>query len=159
MSRLIQIRNRQPRKRVDTVQLKRLLQDALGRELGVTSYEVCVHLIDATEMTRVNETFLQHEGSTDVVTFNHREEPSATELHGELFVCVDEAVALAPKFKSGWQAEILRYAIHGFLHLQGHDDDEPAARRRMKREENRVLRALRKRFAVARIARRMPADP
>ena len=158
MSRLLQIRNRQRRRLIDARFLKAMLGEALAHELDVNAYEVCVHLVGATEMTRLNETFLQHAGSTDVITFNHREIPNETELHGELFVCVDEAMARAPEFKSTWQAEILRYAVHGCLHLQGHDDHEPNDRRRMKREENRVLRALGKRFAVARIARNMRAD-
>jgi rRNA maturation RNase YbeY len=57
-------------------------------------------------------------------------------MHGELFICVDEAVLQAKKFKTSWQSEIVRYLVHGVLHLLGHDDFKPA-RRKMKREENR----------------------
>ena len=150
-SQLLQIQNRQRTQRVDSRLLKKLLSDVLSNDLGVAHYEICVHLVGAREMTSVNETFLQHGGSTDVITFSHREPPSATELHGELFVCVDEAIELAPRFRGTWQSELVRYAVHGFLHLQGHDDREPLARRRMKRVENQVLRSLRKRLAVERI--------
>ena len=45
----------------------------------------------------------------------------------------------AKQFKTTWQSEIVRYVIHGVLHLLGHDDRLAAARRRMKREENRLL--------------------
>lgn len=150
-SQLLQIQNRQRTRSVDTRLLKKLLRDVLSNDLGVARYEICVHLVGAREMTSVNETFLQHAGSTDVITFSHREPPSTTELHGELFVCVDEAIELAPRFRGTWQSELVRYAVHGFLHLQGLDDREPAARRRMKRVENQVLRSLRKRSAVERI--------
>lgn len=150
--RVLVISNRQRTRRIDRRELRRQLRWALEHALGIDRFEVGIHLVAAPEMTAVNETFLQHEGSTDVITFNHVEGHSPTELHGELFVCVDEAVALAPRFKTTWQDEVVRYCVHGCLHLQGHDDLEPGLRRRMKREENRVMRALRIHFAPATIA-------
>jgi len=39
-------------------------------------------------------------------------------------------------------AELARYMIHGLLHISGHDDKVSAARRKMKREENRLVRLL-----------------
>jgi rRNA maturation RNase YbeY len=70
-------------------------------------------------------------------------------LHGELFICVDEAVLQAKNFKTSWQSEIVRYVVHGVLHLLGHDDLKPGLRRKMKREENRLVRLLARRFSLA----------
>lgn len=154
MSRILQINNRQ-QLQINTRELKRLLADVLRRDLEVRAFELGIHLVGAGEMTCVNETFLKHEGSTDVITFNHRDQHDAAELHGEIFVCIDEAVALAPRFRASWQAEVIRYAIHGLLHLQGFDDHESTERRAMKRVENRVMRSVRKRFAVTSIARKV----
>jgi len=146
---VLHVRNRQHRQRIDTPRFRRLLLEVLASGLGVTRFEVGVHLVGDAEMTVVNETFLRHAGSTDVITFNHRDRPSVTELEGELFVCVDEAERQAPRFRSTWQQEMMRYAVHGFLHLQGHDDQTPMARARMKRMENRVMRTLRRRGELA----------
>jgi probable rRNA maturation factor len=55
---------------------------------------------------------------------------------------VPEAVRQAAEFGTTWEAELLRYVIHGILHLRGYDDLEPAKRRVMKREENRLVRKL-----------------
>lgn len=153
MSGVLEIRNRQRSRRLDSRRLKTILAGALETELGVVRHEVCVHLVGPREMTRVNETYLQHAGSTDVITFNHQDAACPTELHGEIFVCVAEACELAPRFRSTWPAEVVRYAVHGFLHLQGHDDGKPAARRRMKRVENRVVQSLRRRFNLAAVDR------
>jgi len=68
-------------------------------------------------------------------------------LHGELFICIDDAVAQARPFRTTWQSEIVRYVVHGILHLQGFDDSTPDARRKMKRQENHLMRALAKRFS------------
>lgn len=159
MTRLLQIQNRQRSRRIDIREMKRMLTRALVDLMKVEEYELGIHLVGAGEMASINETFLQHEGSTDVITFNHAEVETPGSLHGELYVCVDEAAALAPRFRTSWQAEVLRYSIHGFLHLQGHDDQEPGLRRTMKREENRIVRSLRKQFAVEKISRNMRPSP
>jgi probable rRNA maturation factor len=66
---------------------------------------------------------------------------------------VDEAVLQARKFGTHWQSEIVRYVVHGVLHLTGHDDRLSAARRKMKREENRLLTGLSRRFSLAQLSR------
>ena len=153
MSRVLLIRNRQRQKRVGGRRLKKILTGALRDDMGVISYEIGIHLVGANEMTTVNETFLAHEGPTDVITFNHSQIDDPTSLHGELYVCIEEAMSLAPKFRTTWQDEVVRYCVHGVLHLQGYDDLEPWMRRQMKRRENRVMRSVRKQFAVDEIDR------
>ena len=74
-------------------------------------------------------------------------------LHGELFICVDEAIRQARRFRTTWQSELVRYVVHGVLHLLGHDDHHAADRRKMKREENRLVRLMARRFAFTRLAR------
>jgi rRNA maturation RNase YbeY len=108
-------------------------------------------------MARVNWQFLRHEGSTDVITFDHTEKPKAEsgkqkQLHGDLFICVDDAVSQAKQFGTDWQSEVARYVVHGVLHLLGYDDLEPHLRREMKREENRLVRGLGKRFSLAQLS-------
>jgi probable rRNA maturation factor len=55
-------------------------------------------------------------------------------------------VAQARRFHVHWQSELVRYIVHGLLHLQGFEDLDPAARRRMKRQEDRLLKHLAGRF-------------
>jgi probable rRNA maturation factor len=189
MSRTLSIRTRQRLRRINLSLLRRLTIHVLERQLRVTRFELAIHLVAADEMARVNETFLKHPGSTDVITFDHADEmgpasvsprtenrlagqergasihknlpsreslESDLALHGELFICLDEAVKQASVFGATWQAELVRYVIHGLLHLCGYDDRDPAARRRMKRAENRLLRETTKRFPPAKLERRNP---
>ena len=115
--------------------------------------ELGVHLVAAPEMTLLNETFLHHTGSTDVITFNHAEENSTDSIHGEIFICLDDAVKQADAFRTTWQSELARYVIHGVLHLRGFDDLTPSKRRVMKREENRLLRESIEQFPLPRFAK------
>ena len=145
MSRTLSLQNRQRVRRVDTALLRRITRHLLRDQFRVVDFELAIHLVAADEMSRVNWSFLQHEGSTDVITFDHSNEPASlmkpkSSLHGEIFICIDDALKQAREFRTTWQSELTRYVIHGLLHLLGHDDLKPAARRRMKLEENRLLR-------------------
>jgi probable rRNA maturation factor len=193
----VMITNRQRTKKINARKLKQIVS-ALLSHLKLEDAELGINLVGATEMTRVNRQFLGHEGSTDVITFDHRgavgETPapvaadvrrrtrsrdltgshrlltsaatqlpgavtspdssfvirhSSLPLHGELFICVDDAVAQARAFQTSWQSEVVRYTVHGVLHLLGYDDVAPVLRRQMKREENRLVKRLEHRFSLA----------
>ena len=161
------IANRQRTRKINLRLLKQIAA-ALLAELKIEKAELGINLVAAPEMTRLNETFLRHAGSTDVITFDYaddgragsppaaktgRRTEDAPALHGEIFICVDEAVLQARNFGTTWQSEIVRYIVHGVLHLLGHDDSRAGARRKMKREENRLLRELSRRFSLAQLWR------
>ena len=151
------IANRQRVKKINSLLLKQIIGE-LFAELKITEAELGINLVAARAMAQVNWDFLQHEGSTDVITFDHMEKRKAEsgkrkQLHGELFICVDDAVKQANEFKTSWQSEIVRYVVHGVLHLLGYDDLKPHLRRVMKREENRLVRLLAKRFSLAQLSR------
>ena len=130
------ITNRQRDRKLDTRRVRAVAEAALaeagqGAELGI-------HFVSAKRSAEVNWQFLQHEGPTDIITFDHGSTPAR--LFGEMFICVPEAVRQAAEFRTDWKQELHRYVIHGLLHLRGFDDREPAVRRVMKREENRLVR-------------------
>jgi probable rRNA maturation factor len=131
-----------------------LLQDFLY----VQDFELGVALVGETRIAELNEQWLKHHGPTDVIAFSYGDDAPEAVLRGDLFVCVPVAVEQANRFRTTWQKEILRYIIHGLLHLRGHDDHDPLKRRTMKREENRLLKELTLRFNVGRIARSVTGE-
>lgn len=168
MSLDLTLRNRQRTRPVETRRLRQICTTLLEDLLHIKSAELAVTLVAAPEMAGINWQFLQHEGPTDVITFDHSPAPdsgrqtrhaSRRPLSGELFVCLDEAVLQAGHFRTTWQSELVRYIIHGTLHLLGYDDHHAAARRTMKREENRLLRLLAARFPLSRLARKPRLPP
>ena len=154
MSELV-VRNRQDTRNVDLRLFRDIARSLLTDLIAVEECELGVHLVGASEMARLNEEFLKHRGSTDVIAFNHADLRTAC-LHGEVFLCLDEAVTQAKRFRSSWQSELVRYLVHGILHLRGFGDSTPDARRKMKREENRLLRLLARTFPINRLARPGP---
>lgn len=83
-------------------------------------------------MAEANVRFLGHAGATDVITFEH----------GEILVCPAVARTEAAARGLPFAQELLRYAVHGWLHLRGYDDKRPADRRRMHARQERLVRRL-----------------
>ncbi len=101
--------------------------------------ELSFALVTDDRMAALNQGFLGHEGPTDVLSFPLQEEPR---LVGDVVISVDTARREAERRRHPAYDEVVLYAVHGVLHLLGHDDHDPASRRRMRRAERRVLRAL-----------------
>jgi len=141
VSNPLTLRNRvaQP---LDLAFLRRVFRFLLRDLLGANVRELGIYVVGEEKMTQLNETFLRHRGVTDVIAFNYAENSSGAALYGEIFVCVDEARLQAKRFGASWQEELVRYIVHGILHLLGYDDHRKADRLRMKREENRLVKEL-----------------
>jgi probable rRNA maturation factor len=150
----IAILNRQRARNMDLESLKKIATATLA-ELKIEVAELGIVLVGPGEMASLNQRFLGHEGATDVITFEynspgftiHRPQsaalnPKGMPLHGEIFVCISEAERQAKIFGTDWRSEVVRYIIHGILHLTGYDDLQPLARKKMKAVEGRLLRKV-----------------
>jgi probable rRNA maturation factor len=173
--RILHLRNRHPVCSVRLGLLRRISRALLEAAWRDGSFDLAIDLVGAPEMTRLNEAFLRHKGSTDVITFDYaeraeqgarpsrvpvpsgrigdRRDVSPALLHGEIVVCLDEAVCQARRFHTTWQSELVRYVVHGVLHLLGYDDQGSRARRRMKAAEDALVRQLARRFVFSALSR------
>ena len=125
---------------------------------GMTEGEISISFLSALKMAQINESYLGHSGPTDVITFDYSipcSEPNrpiasrgnipAPVSHfvaGEILICPEVAAAQGSAYGTGWKLEVLRYLAHGLLHLAGHDDQEPLARRAMKLAEDAAVKRI-----------------
>jgi probable rRNA maturation factor len=128
--------------RVGTRALRQLARRLLEDALGLRHYSLAVHLVSGQRIAALNRRWLGHDGVTDVIAFDYRMNPPELDLHGEIFLCPEEAVRQARRYRTTREAELARYLVHGVLHLIGYRDRNPTSRRRMKRREDRLLRHL-----------------
>ena len=154
--RELQVRNRQRDQTLDTKFVRELARALLEEEMGLTDFELGISFVSSSRMAEINQQYLQHEGSTDVITFDYREGYEAgsesSELAGEIYISVSDARRQAREFGTRWEEEVVRYIVHGILHLRGYDDVAAAKRTVMKREENRLLRRMKRRFNFRAVA-------
>jgi probable rRNA maturation factor len=147
----VTVRNRQSTRRIQVPLLRRISRTLVSELLHKNRFELGVYLVDEAEITELNETFMRHKGITDVIALDYCE-VGLKVIAGEIFVCVDEACFQARRFRTTWQSEVVRYVVHGVLHLSGYDDRRAKDRRRMKEAEERLVGKLAKRFSFAELA-------
>jgi probable rRNA maturation factor len=129
--------------------------------LGARACEVELSFVADAEMTRLNFDHMRERGPTDVLSFPLHEwvveggrstlsdddgiSPPGALLLGDLVINVDQAVRQAAA--GGWSVveEIVLLAMHGTLHLLGHDHAELDEEAIMRGIEHQVLTALHRR--------------
>jgi probable rRNA maturation factor len=139
----ISVRNLQRKVPVNVVELQNFAAKAMRRCLQLHKqnqtdlrklHEVFVWLISDRRMTSLHRKFMHQTGSTDVLTFQH----------GEIFISVETAKEHARAFGNSLASELRLYIVHGFLHLQGFDDQTQAGARKMERAQSTILKAAMK---------------
>ena len=148
----ITVWRRTPSHGVKARQVVRAVRMALGsRRCG----NLTIAMVDDRDISRLHGQFMADPTPTDVLTFDLRDRPDDDVIDGEIIISTETAGRQAGSFGTDPGQELLRYAIHGTLHLIGLDDRTPAQRRRMRREENRILAALADESEGGRRGRRM----
>lgn len=91
---------------------------------------------DHSTVRKLNREYLDHDFNTDVLAFRYSEEEA--NLEGEIYVDIDTAYERHDEFGASFEEEVVRYAIHGALHLAGYADDTA--------ERKAVMRVLEDRY-------------
>ena len=102
-----------------------------------------VAVVGDAMMSDLHRRFLNVDGPTDVLTFEHaRDEDDGRVTEGEVVVCLDEAARQCEGRSHGVREELLLYCVHGLLHLSGYDDSTPPGHAAMHAREDELLRAV-----------------
>ena len=110
---------------------------SLSTELTFKISNLEISFISSQSILVINRTFLKHDYTTDIITFNYSE--IIKNIDGEIFISLDDALANSNKFKVTLSNELNRLVIHGILHLLGYDDQSISDKKVMKRLENKLL--------------------
>lgn len=169
-ARSISIANRHPRLRFDRRAVVRAIEilDAHHATIRVplatfSSGELSLVFMTDRELAQLHADFLDDPTPTDVITFAG--DPLLATA-GEICVSADAAARQIglqekPKIRSrvgpragpaGFSAELTLYLVHGWLHLAGYDDLQPAKKRLMRRAETRAMQLLWEKDCVPKFA-------
>jgi probable rRNA maturation factor len=89
-----------------------------------------VILVSDRRMSELHQRFLQIDGPTDVITFQH----------GEIVISVETARRQAHTFGTSLKDELRLYLVHGLLHLRGFEDKAASSARVMRAAQERISR-------------------
>lgn len=138
--------------------LESALAETVAEALGAQEIEIEVTLCGDEEMTHLNFDHMGERGPTDVLAFplhewsvdggrSHLADEDAFAapgglLLGDVVIDVDQAVRQAVDVEWSPAQEIILLAVHGALHLLGHDHAEADDEAAMRAVERRVLSTL-----------------
>lgn len=158
--RVVDIANRHPGLRFDRRAVARMIHtlDAhataivSGRPAGrapaaVPPGELSLVFLTDAALAQLHGDFLDDPSTTDVITFEGSPELGSA---GEICVSADTAAAYARQHRRDFPEELTLYVVHGWLHLSGHDDLQPAKKRAMRRAEGRAMKILHAQDALPR---------
>jgi probable rRNA maturation factor len=88
-------------------------------------------------LLQMNQSFLNHNTLTDIITFDYSKSRNA--LEGEIYISVERVLENAEKFEVSFEQEIKRVMIHGILHLLGFKDKKVKEKAQMRKKEEACL--------------------
>ncbi len=123
----------------DRPKLRKLVRTVCKR-FGIVQATVGISIAADAEITVLNRRFLNHEGTTDCLSFDLSDEtePGAPRFF-DLIVNGELALREATRRGHSAAAELALYVTHGLLHQLGFDDTTAAGAREMHRIEDEIL--------------------
>lgn len=112
--------------------------------VAIKNTKLSIQFSDDSTIAYYHAMYLNDPTATDVITFPMNEiDPKTKELIlGDLLISYETAEREAQKRKIPIQKELILYAIHGFLHLNGYDDKNSRERKKMHLKQNQILKLV-----------------
>lgn len=157
----ITVRNSRRTQRVSPGNIRRILDTAAeilaktedpfrklcGPSADPSLLEISVLLTGDRKMRQLNSTYRGKDATTDVLSFSQLEgcccmaQPGGRVNLGDIVISLPKAELQAEEYGTGFEEELARLLIHGFLHLLGYDHERgPKEAARMRRLETKILR-------------------
>ena len=113
------------------------IADKISNYYGVQYGEISFIILSDEELLEMNKNYLGHDWLTDVITFDLSEETNIIE--GEIYCSYDRILENGEEFGEGFEKELKRVFIHGFLHLCGEKDYTKQEKENIHNLENKFL--------------------
>ncbi len=111
--------------------------------------EVCIRIVDETEMTTLNEQYRHKQGSTNVLAFPQQPVAEADynvvgdlNLLGDIVICAPVVEREAEQQGKSSTAHWAHMVVHSVLHLLGYDHEQQQAATEMEQLETEILATL-----------------
>jgi rRNA maturation RNase YbeY len=99
-----------------------------------------INLVSSSEILEINTEHLNHNYTTDIITFNYSEIMDV--IDAEIFISLHDCLNNSTRFKCSFNDELKRLIIHGMLHLIGFDDKTKKEQLKMRKKENELLEII-----------------
>ena len=94
-------------------------------------------IVGDKRMIHFNKTYLNHDYSTDIITFDNSENKK---ISGDIVISIERVKENSKKYKVKLEDELRRVMVHGLLHLLGYDDKNEKEKKIIRKKENYYLK-------------------
>ena len=119
------------------IELRRWLTAAMERSAAIT-----VRFVGVAEGRALNRSYRERDYATNVLSFGYGDSAEGRILAGDIVLCAPVLRREARAQSKALRAHVAHLAVHGALHLQGHDHQSPRAAARMEALEKKILAKL-----------------
>ncbi len=116
---------------------KAWLENILKSEAHTHS-EINYIFCDDAYLLEKNQTYLQHDTLTDIITFEYSKAP----ISGDIFISIERVRENAKDRKLDFDQELHRVMAHGVLHLCGYGDKKEEEIKTMRSKEESCMQML-----------------
>jgi len=103
-----------------------------GFKIGSVNYIFC----SDQHILKINQTYLNHNYFTDIITFNYNEEKI---INADIYISIDTVKDNSLSRKIWFEDELQRVMVHGLLHLLGYNDKTSKEQSLMTEKEDYYL--------------------
>ena len=118
-------------------ELQRWLTAALTRSAAIT-----VRYVGTAEGCKLNRAYRDRDYATNVLSFGYDSGGPGQTLAGDIVLCAPVLRREAREQGKTLAAHVAHLTVHGALHLQGYDHEQPRAAARMEALEKTILATL-----------------
>ena len=137
------IKNSQRHLTISRETLKKVIRKILSK-YRISRYEINIDFLDNSAIQKLNKKYLNHNCPTDVLAFPYPDSDSKSKnkLCADIAISAEMAITNSKIFKVDVKEELCLYVVHGLLHLVGFDDISAAKRKKMRKEEESLIKNL-----------------
>lgn len=111
----------------------------VAEDEGFSIDKVNIILCDDDYLLKINQSFLNHDYYTDIITFPYS---TGHSIESDIFISLERVFENAKEFNVNWEMELMRIIVHGLLHLVGYQDKLEGEKEIMRNKENEALNLL-----------------
>ena len=124
--------------------LERAVKAALENQSEALDSELTIVLTDDSKIQDLNRDYLGIDAPTDVLSFpaSESDPETGTRYLGDILISIPYAARSAEQAGHSLESEAQLLAVHGVLHLLGHDHAEANEKARMWKAQAEILESL-----------------